>query len=439
MDDKGPARKTSGRAALCVGVLAALSSTAHAARLDYQLEGELLHSDNITQSETGEIDETVVIPRVRFDLTHEGPDLMVRARGLVEYRNYLDDSFSNEARGNFAGQLNWSLIPDRFALLLEDYLTEEPIDFRDSNNPGNVQQVNVLVAGATLKARLADSTHAQLDLRAADSRAEETDGFDGNRYSAAASVEREFTPNTRASLNLVGTEVDFDEAPNVTDYTRQDGFVRYHHQLKDINILVDLGRSRIKPDDGGNRSSTTLARTIVSWQAAARSDLRLRSRHEFSDAVQDLIVRHGDLSEALIPELAEPGLLVSSGIYRQRYYDLQFRHRGDRFTWRVRPSYQRVRYLGDSLGDRNARGATLQVDYRAHPRLTFSAQASGRNREYLLQPREDRDRTYSLGAEYRSSRHLSWRAEAVHAKRDSTALGSSFSENHLRFTVIWTR
>lgn len=439
MESRGRVRRSSRRAALCAATLAVLAGSGEAARLDYQLEADLLHSDNIARNEFDEIDETVVTPRLIFDLTQEGSAVKARALGQAEYRHYIDNSFSDEMRGDFAGQLNWTALPERLSLVLEDYLSEEPIDFRDADTPGNRQQVNVLIAGATLKARLAPATHAQLDLRAADSYAEETEDFNGNRYGAGVSLTHAFRPTIRGSLNLIGADVNFDDAVGSADYTRQDAFVRYEQDLADGNVEVDLGHSRINPDGSGSRPSTTLARGTLSWRATARSELRLRASHQFADAVQDLTLRQSDFDEPLILDLAEPDVLVSSGVYRQRNYDLQYRYRGDRVTLRVRPRYQQNRYLDEPADDRNVRGGAIRLDYRSRPRLTFSGEALARDRDYLSDTREDRDREYSIGAEYRMTRHWSWRAEAIHSKRDSTLPDSSYTENAVRFTVAWSR
>jgi hypothetical protein len=126
---------------------AAFTEGADAARLNYRLEILGLHSDNINLSESDEQAETVFAPRIGFDFKEEGAAVEVQARGEIERRIYSGNEFDDETRSGFAGQLNWSLFPERLNLVVEDYLSEEPINFRDGRFPGNLQQVNVLVGG----------------------------------------------------------------------------------------------------------------------------------------------------------------------------------------------------------------------------------------------------------------------------------------------------
>lgn len=438
MAHSGRTRSTSRRLLLCGAIISSASTQTTAARLDYQLEAEILHSDNIARTEFDPRTETALVPRVRFDFSSEGSDLTLLARGRAERWHYLDNSFPDEVRGELAAQLSWAVLPGRLALMLEDYLSEQPIDFRSAEIPSNVQTVNVLVAGATLKGRLAPATEAQLDLRIADTYAEETEAFDGTRYGATLSVKRDLSPTSQGSVNVSSTQVDFDQSQANIDYSRSDAFLRYEKQISRGSFDLDVGRSRIDPKDGRS-SSTTLLRGAATWRASARSELRLRARRQFADAVQDLVLRQSDMDDALIADLAEPGVLVTPSAYLQKYADVQYRYRGDRLTFRLRPQYQKNHYLDDPTDDREIHGLTARVDYRSRPRLTFFAQATKRNQDYLTGTREDRDSTFAVGVEHRLTRHWSWSAQAGRSERDSNIPGASHTDNQVRATFSWNR
>lgn len=418
---------------------AALASSAHAGQLDYRFEVEALHSDNINLSEDNQATETALVPRVRFNFKEEGASIELQARGELERRHYFGSQFDDETRSEFAGQLNWSLLPQRLNLVIEDYLSEEPINFRGGRYPGNLQRVNIFLGGPSFFARLGDATRFQLDLREASTHAEVAPDFDGKRHSAAASLQRDLSPTSKASLNLISTKAEFDDAPTAVDYTRNDAFVRYEGRLRKVQYELDLGRSRLNRDIGED-STTTIARATVQWQPNSRSRVRFRARHQFADQVQDLVVRLREPDESLVPDLVDSSSsLVSAGVYRQRDVELDYRYSGECFGFRVRPLYRELRYIDRSDGDRTERGTFFQVDYRLRPLVTVFFTGSLRNREFLARNEDDRDRVYGLGLNYQMTRHWGWRAEALRNERKSNVPDQEYTENAVFLTVWWQR
>jgi hypothetical protein len=421
-------------------LLALLAGNAQAARLNYRFDVTALHSDNIDLSENDEISETAIIPGVTFDVEGEGAAVEFQARGHIERRHYLDNQFPDETRSDFAGQLNWTVIPQRMSFVLEDYLSQEPINFRDGRYPGNVQQVNVFLAGPSFFARMGPATRLQLDLRGVDSHAEESPDFDGRRYSAAASLQRELSPTTKASLNLATTKADFEDEATTIDYKRHDGFVRFERNMRRMEYLLDLGYTRLDRELASDES-TALVRASVQAQLTGRSRLRFRARHQFADEVQDLIVRLSDPDEELIPDLADvsSSSLATAGVYRQHMMDLDYRYTGERLSLRVRPQYRRLTYLDREDADRRERAGLVRVDYRLRPLVTVFASVSARKRTFLTGNQEDEDLVCRVGFDHQLSRHWGWRAEAIRNERDSNVVDARYTENAVLVSVWWKR
>lgn len=436
-----PPRARARRTGLHVAIIAAtaLAGSAQAGQLDYRFELEALHSDNINLSEDNQATETVLVPRLNFEFKESGASVELQARGQLERRHYFGSRFDDETRSEFAGQLNWSLLPKRLNLVLEDYLSEEPIDIRGGRYPGNLQRVNIFLGGPSFFARLGDATRFQLDLRGVSTHAEVAPDFDGKRHSAAASLQRDLTPTSKASLNLISTKAEFDDAPFAVDYTRHDAFVRYEGRLRKVEYELDLGHSRLNRDIGED-PTTTVARATVQWQPDSRNRVRLRARHQFADQVQDLVVRLREPDESLVPDLVDTASsLVSSGVYRQRDVELDYRYRGERAGLRVRPLYRQLRYIDRADANRTERGVFFQVDYRLRPLVTVFLTGSLRDREFLSRSEEDRDRAYSLGVSYQMTRHWGWRAEAIRNERESNVPDQEYTENALLLAVWWQR
>jgi hypothetical protein len=427
------------RTALCLALVAALPGTAAAFDVEYELGMAAVHSSNIALSEGAETSDTVLAPRLRFAVERQGSAVTLQARGQVEHRDYLDDTFPREWRGELAGRLDWSVVPQRVNLVLEDYLSHQPVDLGVGLSPGNVQRVNVFVGGPSFHARFNGVTRAQLDLRAANSYAEVTEDFNGDRYSAAARLQRELGPTQQASLNVVATEAEFDEPGRAADYARQDAFVSYRREQARGYLEFDLGRSRLDPEVGGRTHDATLARAAWAWAPTARSRLNAYARYQLADSAQDLIIRQSDLSEPVFRELTASTLQVNSDVYRQRAFHLDYRYTGDRLSLRLRPRYRSYRYVESTREDNEDYSGYVELGYRVRPRLTLTAHATALNREFLDSQRKDRDRVYGLQAQYRWTRHLSTQVEFYRNTRSSTVPGSSYGENVAGISLMWLR
>lgn len=426
------------RGRLFAAILLGTSASAQAARIDYSLGLSYLDSDNINLSEDNQTSEGVLSPALRFNASEEGARISLQARGDFEFRNYVHGRYPDEWRNAFAGQLNWSLLPGRLNLVVEDYLSNNPITVRDGNYPGNLQQVNVLIGGPTFFAHISDRTRAQFDLRAASANAEITNDFDGKRYSAAGKLLHEVDAHRQAGLNAVHSKVEFDDPTAGPDYTRNDLFASYRQTLRKGEATLEAGYSRINHSQGGGDRTSPLLRAEVRWESG-RNQITVRARRQFADAVQDLIIRDLGLDDPVIPDLANSSVLVHPEVYRQRFLDVDYRYRADRWRLRVRPLYAQYRYLGDNLNDRQDRGVFFGLDYFLRPRLTLSLQGVARNREFTERDRQDQDRVYSLRCNYQLTRHWSWEAALYRNTRTSTLSDPEYKENAARFTITWRR
>src|SRR5690606_36883502 len=124
-----------GFAALPFALAAALPGHAQSLRVDYVVGASALPSDNIDHSDDAPRSDTVVSPEVSFEATQSSSATDFRARGRMQYLDYLQDSHGDEARGEFAGQFTWMLLPQRLSLVGEDYLGQEPVDFTAGYSP----------------------------------------------------------------------------------------------------------------------------------------------------------------------------------------------------------------------------------------------------------------------------------------------------------------
>lgn len=420
-------------AALAAALALALPGPAGAVRLDYEVGVSALRSDNIGLADTGGVEETVLMPWLRFGATQEGSRFRLDAHGSLQYLDYRDDTFDDGFRGSLSGQALWTVVDERIDFVVEDYLSRQPIDTLSAFNRGNEQQTNVFVAGPTFHARFGAAARGQLDLRYANSRAEETDSFDSDRYNAALRLLRDFGPTRSGGLNLEATRVDYDLGARNADYTRYDGYFSYANRLRRFDLTVDAGYTRLEPDDGSDERSSPLFRGRLGWRPSARSSFDVGASYEFADAAQDLVT----LEEGA----GTPQVAIGPDVYRQRRVDAGYAFDGARFDLRVRPYYQRVSYV-DSLAlplDETRKGGLLEVGYRLRPRTRLSFTATRDDRDFSDLSREDRESTLGLGLENEFTRNWRGRIDVQRRERNSSVAGQDYEEDAVTVSFSYRR
>ena len=442
MDTKSrvrPSRRSTTHAALYLAVVAVLPCTAHAVKLDYELGASLLHSDNIDLREDDQVSEDVLMPQVRFSAEQTGAVVQVDLSGNLQYLSYLDNTFDDEVRGDFNGRLKWAVVPERISLVAEDYLSLQPVNTLASFGPGNQQQVNIFIAGPSFHARFNPVTHGELDLRYYNTYAEETEGFNGDRYNAAARIRRQINSISEVSFNLAATKAEYDDFGGLFDYTRYDGYLNYSRTLASARFEVELGHTRIDRSDDSSVSEPFFNATYH-WDASSRSRLTVGAHYQLADATQDLVRQASQVDDGPITgDPIELDLQVGPSIYLTRGVQLGYRYTGERTTWTVQPSVERVRYEDGFSEDQRTRSARFNLRYRLTSRLIASFMASKRDRELETSGREDDDLVAGIGLVNQFTRHWSGRIDLRRRERDSSVAGRSYEENTISLTFIYHR
>lgn len=438
------APRRTGKARLWLALLGVLSGSATAIDLDHEVGVAIQQSDNINLSENNPIEETVVSPRMFFEATQIGSRVELAAQGNVEYRHYVDDSFDDEVRGRFAGALNWKMIPERLDFVVQDYLSLQPVSEFVEFSPDNQQQVNVFVAGPTLHARFNPVTRGQLDLRYIDSYAEEREEFNSDRLNVAARLLRQTSRRNSLSANIEASDVSFDEGGQAADYRRYDGYVNSTMRGRRVDLLLDVGYTRLELDDEAvlagrdANSSHPLGRATINWRMSPRSALATTLRYQLSDATLSLM-EPLDFDRRNFNDFRVPDSLAEPNVFRERFARVRYTYAGDRLTLSLAPYYRRVRYEEALVEDQNRRGLVAGMDYRLGPRLTLSAYAAREDREFPDIGREDEDLVARVGLAKRFSQNWTGRMDFQRRERDSTEPGRSYDENSVMVSFSFRR
>lgn len=433
-----PRRRHLARAvALTLASLTALPCPAQSLRLDYEVGASYTRSDNINLSEAAPDSETVLSPELRFTATQSGSRVQLQARGIMQYLAYGSGAYDDDFAGEFAGQINWVLLPDRISFVVEDVLARQAVNPAGGFTPDNQEQINVFVAGPSFFARFGNAMRGQLDLRYSDTYAEENQSFNGTRYNAALRLFRELGTLDWVSLNAEATKAEFDIDTGAPDYRRYDAYFGYRRELQQYTLEAALGYSRLETDGDDGHESSPLARAALEWMPAPRSTLSAGANYGFGDTASDLIA----LGERPQVPIGAGTYNVAAGpdVYRERRLEVGYRFEGERLGFEVRPYYERFDYVSGLSQDVEARGASAGVDYRLRPRTTLSLTGTRQSRELFDGTQDDDDSVLRLGLEHEFTRH--WRGEVAvqRRERDSSIAGQSYEENLAMLSVTWRR
>ena len=425
----------------------ALPTAASAVQLDYLVELGIEHNDNVNLSENDARSDNIIEPMLGFNLKQEGSTIQASANGIVQYRDYLGGEFSNEFRGQLASHLNWTAVPDRLNLTVEDYLGVQPINQLQPNTPSNQQQTNVFAIGPTLNFRFGPTVRGEAELRYIDSYAEETSEFNTNRVTGALRAIKDLDPTSTISANVGDERVDFKESDAGPDYSRYSVFGRYTRNWTKVDLIADLGYSWLRYSGGTiDDRDSPLGRAKLAWRYSERSTFGLDFAYQFSDAAS------GMMTGADIPNIptniATGDATTTSQAYLERRLGLSYAYTDPRLTFTVAPYYRKLGYssnvtdvtpLGVAGINQTGKGATAGLTYLLRPLLSIGLTANGENLRYDEIAREDKTWTVTAFLRQQWTRNWSWRVELTHYKRDSTTPGQSYDQNVAYFAVTYTR
>ncbi len=428
-------RKTARNLALLMS--AASCQDALAVRLDYALELGVLHSDNIAYTADNQVSETVLIPHLNFSISESSSSVLAEISGVLEYRDYLDDTFGNEFRGNLNGLVNWTLLPERLNWYFNDNLGLYPVSLRDPDVPGNLQQTNVFSTGPTFRFRITPTLLGQAELRFSDSQAEENGAFDSRRYSAALRGLFDLSSTQKLGGNIEYQQVDFDDDLLARDYNNMSAYVSYTQALSQLDLNASLGYSHLDFERGGN-SSGPLAQLGIDWRVSASSTFGIAVADRYTDAASSIATGTADF-DAGFGGVDVGGTAITPDVFRERRISGNYQLQGTRLNLAALLRYGTYRYEEAApalANDRDELGAGLNLGYLLRPTLTLGVNAEATRREFNESDLTDRNYRYGVYLTQRMTRHLSWRADLARNERHSSAAADSYDENsvYLRFT-----
>ncbi|WP_243040980.1 outer membrane beta-barrel protein [Dyella sedimenti] len=432
--------------------LAVCSGGAWADQFDWSayLSGE--HSDNAALTTTNPISTNVIAPGVNFSYARQGSVFQANVAGNLEYRDYSSSVLGNQTVAEINGQANWSAIPQRLDVTMQDAAGVAPVNSLASNAPGNQQQTNVLAVGPTLHFLLGAGMSGDAELKYINSYASRVDQFNSSRGAGALRVFRDLSPTDQLSANMELERVAFSSSTAGSNYTSYALYGRYTSRLAKLDIDASLGWSNIDFTQGASQSGP-LARLTLGWRLSPRSTITVDGVYQYSDAAQDMLQPTNiSIGGELVPlqpvtlaadtvrgGIGVGNVVISSDVYKERQLSAAYSFQGQRFSFSVSPAYSKLDYVNDVTFNQASRGVGATASYRLTPDKSVSVFGTADRTTYDTISRRDRTYRYGLAFNHQFTSHWSWSASFARQTQSSNTAGQSYHENEIFLTVTYKR
>ena len=408
----------------CISVLAVLflSDAATAYDLDYELRIGVGHSDNIARTETNPIDETVGVLGVMLDYSHVTSGIDLSINGDVEYRNYLDDTFSNDTFGSINSDLIVTVSPRFMTWGVEHRFGHVVLDPFAPETPRTRERVNTISTGPNITIPVGNANSLGVTSRFSSNSYSETD-IDNDTLSGQISFARAISSARTVSLNVSAVRVDFDNALFNSSFDRQSAFFEFDSQNSRGSINARIGINELH--DQGVAQEGELIELSIERQLSTRTSIEVLANQRLTFVGELFNNRQGP---GQVFQNTQNIAGVADPLEIQRVEAI-IRLASSSANLSASVSTQNEEYINQFQLDRSVLtlrvGANLQL--ASAWRFNFTAAATAR--EFDNDPREDDDLVMTIGLSRQLSRSFSLGLDFSRIERSSNQLGASYDEN----------
>ena len=393
---------------------------------DYNYGGgvSLTHDSNITHSGTTPRPEWTAAVFAGLAFEEHTLDFNGRLLAQGEYRNYINNVYTDEDSLYLNGAAVWTISPRLLSWFVEETYRQVRVDLTQPDVPTNRTEVSSFSTGPDFTIRLNPTNSAEIGGRYA--RYDIKGPGDNQRLGGNTRLIHQVSPFTALSLNYEATQINFDDSVTYPQVFQTDGFVRFQTRQVPHEMTLDIGTSRVlrqgTPELRGN-----LVRLLFARQLTPQSTLQATYISQYSDTFTDML---RGVANPMIPgdTAIVPGSdIITGDQYYLRRGELAFMSDppGSRFGYSLRGYARSVDYVTQDL-DHHEWGTWL--DWAWRPSLATRFYISGRysKRTFLDFYEIDTDSFRAAGAVYGLSRSVTLTFELSRLTHGSTVPQSSF-------------
>jgi hypothetical protein len=398
-----------------------------AIQLDYGIGTYLLAESNITRTETDGKPEVTAAVLGGVQLQENNSDVVARGLAQVEHRHFTRATFSDDNTLFIDGNSIWNMVPRRLSWMLSDTFREVQLSITSPNTPSNRTKSNSLITGpdATFAIDGANSLvfgarYGRFDI--------ENSAADNRRYGGFVRAIHALSSENALSLNYEAGRIFFEPAATqFPEVVKENGYVRFESVNAGSGATIDVGRTHVVRY-GGDPLDGNLVRATLLKGFGKDAGLRLSYADEISDTYSDLIRGVISLSSAPVdpPAIVVTGLSTTD-LYHSKRGEVDFLNQEGRFQYTLQGWLRKVDFetINDDYDEKGARGG---ANWLMSAALRFNAYGEYSSRNYFIIDRQDTDRNYIVGVDYRLNSNLIVRIEGGLSQRDSSVPGASYAD-----------
>lgn len=362
------------------------------------------------------------------------PELDLRLAPTLEYLDYRDDTFDDEARLELDSVAIWTISPQRFTWTFEDTARQVRVDPTQPETPANTVLANLFNTGPDVYARFTAVNTLQLGARYLNVYLQDTQ-LDSEREQAYLRWLYQYSPITVFSLNAETQHAKFDNELANPNFRRDDVFVRMDTRQARSTVVIDLGRTNVKRD-GFDEAEGSLARLAWTRRSTAESTFGVLAESAFSDTGADLAATAAAATAGTAQTVSQN--LVSQDIFRAKRGEVFYERAGTQFASALRLFARELEFQATPLDDRDEHGGNLTVNYLYSAATSFGIYGERERIKYRNQVLIDTDTTVGVQFLRRLTPNVTVTLELQREERDSTDPAREFVDDRVLFSVVYS-
>lgn len=426
------------RRILFVAVVAASGSVAYAGEGAYGFGVATERSSNIRRSAADPVGERInsIVGGIAYG--EDTADFTGRVAAQVEHRDYVNDTFDDEAIVTLDAAALWTIVPGRFAWTLADSARRVTLNPTLPDTPTNRAASNVIETGPDVFFHFNPRQRLVLGARAGNVYVGDT-VLDNNRYGAMVRWVQEFAPQLSGSVNAEHLSVRYDDDSANDNFDRRDFFLRVDSRRPYTEIALDAGVTRIQRERAGDLDGSLL-RLRVQRTITGTSHVGLSASAGYFD-IGGQLLRYVTPPRTPIDRVIPPRSItdvISSDINYTREADLFYGYSGARFGANARLEARNLEFETAPTGNRDESGIVLDLSYNFSVRLVGGMSGSRRDIRYREIDRDDQDQELGVRLSYRVQRNLVVTTDARRTERDSSVATADFVDKRFFVSLMYS-
>jgi hypothetical protein len=385
----------------------------------------IAHSDNVDRASVDQQTENVLATEAGFLYQRTRGALQVDMDAAMMHREYIEDVYESETLGRAQASAAFTLSPDRFAWIAQDYFGQIALLPFFAFRPEGREDANYFTTGPDVRFPIGGLNELAVMLRASDVYYEVSD-TDHRQYDGQLVLERELDRRRRISLNAHAGRVKFDQDELYPTFDVEQGYVRFTTEGRRMNVALELGVDRVK--DEVISKSGLLANFTVYRLISPTTTVGFDYARGFSNSARAFRV---DLT-SIATSWLDHNVPIAADPFDEDRLSLNILSARARLNTYAVVYGARQRYVRSVLFDRDVWGGTLRAGYELTPIMTGTLFGDYERADELGRGFELTDARIGAALQFRVTSSLQAELSVEHYDRDvSQGVFPEFSENRL--------